>query len=375
MSNTLQTAILLKQLRKDSNMTIQDLAKMIGVSKAAISKWEAGDGIKTEYIFDLAKLFGIKFSELLNGKLDSESNGDYWRRNFDLSNYDFDEFITEDNLELLKDFYTHCKMVQEEFFKLLPKWANDNLTQDQQDEFAFLKQYFKFDSNFAIYKKYGYTNRIEFFFGDEEKLFVKNFYEEIKKLCPNDYHWEISKLYNFTYDIKSDAVHESRSLKALEYMLNFMPQVEKDALLMANLKKLVEKEDFNGLSTSKIQTTREVTIEEIERIPYYKIMLNSGCNCLFNQDSFRHLNWDEKFLNYFEGKVKKLEDINHIQCLMDEKKKYNLDKILSWWKICSHQEYLILIDNERTQYYKDIVNLKNDKPLKYYENLRKINLI
>ncbi|MDE6947611.1 MAG: helix-turn-helix transcriptional regulator [Anaeroplasmataceae bacterium] len=91
MSNTLKTAVLLRQLRKVSNMTIQDVAQAMGVSKAAISKWETGDGIKTEYLFDLSKFFGIKFSELLNGKLDNESNSDYWRRNYDLSNYDFDE--------------------------------------------------------------------------------------------------------------------------------------------------------------------------------------------------------------------------------------------------------------------------------------------
>ncbi len=352
-------------------MTIQDVAQAIGVSKAAISKWEAGDGIKTEYLFDLSKFFGIKFSELLNGKLDSESNSDYWRRNYDLSNYDFDEFLTEDNLELLKDFYKHCKIVREEFFKLLPKWANDALTQNQHEEFDFLKQYFKFDSNFAIYKMYGHTNRMEFFFEDEEKLFVKNFYEEIKNLCSVDYLWELSKLYNFTYDIKLDEVRESRNLKALEYILDFIPQVEKDALLMANLKKSIEKEDFNGLSTSKIQTTREVSTEEIERIPYYRTMLNSGCNCVFNRNSFWHDSWDEDFLNYFEGDIKKINEISQVQCLMDEKKLYDLDEILNWWKICSYQEYLIFVDKERTQYYKDIVNLKNDNPIKYYENLRK----
>ncbi|MDE6947610.1 MAG: hypothetical protein K2P14_10555 [Anaeroplasmataceae bacterium] len=263
-------------------------------------------------------------------------------------------------------------MVQEEFFKLLPKWANDALTQNQQKEFNFLKQYFKFDSKFAIYKKYVYTNRMEFFFGDEEKLFVKNFYEEIKNLCSGDYLWELSKLYNFAYYIKSDAVLESRSLKALEYMLDFMPQVEKDALLMANMKKTIKKEDCNGLTTSKIQTRREVTIEEIERISYYKTMLNSGCNCLFNNNSFGIENWDENFLNHFEGEVKKLEDINQAQYLMDEKKQYNLEIISSWWKILSYQEYLTFIDKKRTQYYKDIVNLKDYNPIKYYENLKKI---
>ena len=45
-------------------------------------------------------------------------------------------------------------------------------------------------------------------------------------------------------DIKLDAVHESRSLKALEYMLDFMPQAEKDALLMVNLKKTIEKKNL-----------------------------------------------------------------------------------------------------------------------------------
>ena len=52
MSN-LQTASLLKQLRNNYNYTIQKVATLLGVSKAAVSKWENGDDITTEHLYDL----------------------------------------------------------------------------------------------------------------------------------------------------------------------------------------------------------------------------------------------------------------------------------------------------------------------------------
>ena len=60
---------LIRKLRKENDMTLIDLAKVLNVSKPAVSQWENGKGIKTEYLYSLSKFFNISMSELLDGKL------------------------------------------------------------------------------------------------------------------------------------------------------------------------------------------------------------------------------------------------------------------------------------------------------------------
>ena len=53
---------LIKTLREDSNLKQDNLAKAIGVSKAAVSQWENGKGIKTENIYLISKLFNFSIT-------------------------------------------------------------------------------------------------------------------------------------------------------------------------------------------------------------------------------------------------------------------------------------------------------------------------
>ena len=100
---------LIKKLREDSNLKQDNLAKAIGVSKAAVSQWENGKGIKTENIYLISKLFNVSVDDILNGHLNSESNEEYINRNYTLENYDFKDEINEDNIDKLKEFYSHVK--------------------------------------------------------------------------------------------------------------------------------------------------------------------------------------------------------------------------------------------------------------------------
>ena len=89
---SIKTQDFIKELRTKSNLTLQDVANILGVSKAAVSKWETGDEgfIKTEMLYRISKLYGVTVKELLDGKLNSESNQDYWDRCYNLNNYIFD---------------------------------------------------------------------------------------------------------------------------------------------------------------------------------------------------------------------------------------------------------------------------------------------
>ncbi len=58
----------LKQLRTERNFTQEYVAEMLGVSRQAVSKWENGSSEpSTSKLFDIAKLYGIEVTELLEG--------------------------------------------------------------------------------------------------------------------------------------------------------------------------------------------------------------------------------------------------------------------------------------------------------------------
>ncbi len=282
--------------------------------------------------------------------------------------------IEEKNLDNLKLLFEHCSMVKKEFYRLLPKWANDTLKPSEKEEFYFLKEnYFSFDKNYWAYLKYE-RNHIGFpKESDEKEMFCNISYFDLTK---EEYDWEISKLYSFTFDIKSQQVCESRSLKALEYMLSLMHQVEKDALFMHNLKR-EENETSDGFSKHKCKSYRNVTNDEIEQIPFYKVMLNSGCNCMLTYNNLGIDTFDEEDFEKIEGEVKSYtpklnEDITNYGLFRNAGGNEEISA-LKYWKCYSYKEYQSLIDHDRTQFLKDLVNYKDSNPLKYYERLLKMD--
>ncbi len=59
----------LTQLRKSKNMTQEELAASLYVSRAAVSKWESGRGLPNiDSLKAIATLFGVTVDELLSGE-------------------------------------------------------------------------------------------------------------------------------------------------------------------------------------------------------------------------------------------------------------------------------------------------------------------
>ena len=59
----------LKQLRKDKNITQQQLAELIGVSKTSIIYWEKGDNLpKHDSLISLSRILGVSSTYLMQGK-------------------------------------------------------------------------------------------------------------------------------------------------------------------------------------------------------------------------------------------------------------------------------------------------------------------
>ena len=362
-----RVAGLLKELRKNHNYSIQKVASLLGVSKSSVSKWENAEDISIKHLYQLSKLYSVHFSELYNGKLNDEKNADYWKRNYDLNNFDLVEDINNKNDEKIKEFFDRCKNICDRFYVLLPYWAKDELTGNNLDEFNYIKKYFLFDSSYYTYIKdrLGYITYL-----DEviEKKFVNETLKSIKKQNKKSYSWEIRKLYNFDYDIKINEICKSENLKDLEYIFSFFSQIEKDKFLYVNLIIVEEKEEYIFGHKQKSKNSKKRTADEIERIPFLKVIINSGANVLYeykNNTSY----WDREMLEYVEGNLEKDNSDIYNKYQFHDFYGKTIVPIFENWKLFSYEEYKEFINVSETEKLKDIVNLKDSKPLQYYKKM------
>lgn len=79
------------------------------------------------------------------------------------------------------------------------------------------------------------------------------------------------KNYNFTFDYRENLIHDSRNLKALEYMLSSFNQIEKDSILYANIHIKEEVEDdlyslFGGTTKRQLKE-----IEPLMKLNHYHL--------------------------------------------------------------------------------------------------------
>ena len=73
---TLETANRLYELRKKHNLSQEELAEKLGVSRQAVSKWERSEASPdTDNIIALAKIYGLTLDELIYGE--KEEKEDY----------------------------------------------------------------------------------------------------------------------------------------------------------------------------------------------------------------------------------------------------------------------------------------------------------
>jgi len=65
----------LKEFREKNNLTQEDLANSLAVSRQAVCMWERGERTpKVSVLTKIAKTFGVSLDHMINGKLTSQDN-------------------------------------------------------------------------------------------------------------------------------------------------------------------------------------------------------------------------------------------------------------------------------------------------------------
>ena len=370
--NLENTGAFIKFLRKEKNLTMEQVAKYLGVSKPAVSQWEKGEGIKIENLYVLSRLFGVSVDELFNAKRNDESNFEVFKRNFDLSLYDFDE----DNFSnrLAKEYYSRLKLIKERFFELINIWVNGELNDNLKEELNFLKQYFDIDNRYLSYLKNNKYIYIDYF--DEKDVIevIKNKLDDCLENSEENLNWELEKIFSIKKEwMKTDIICNSNNCDLLEKLLMVMNKPQKDTLLALTIKNESDRIKNDISYDYKSITKRNRTLDElIEQSPYLKIMFNNGCNIMKQSRHDSYL--DEEDMDYLEGElIFEKETIsldskeNPYLVYSDE---YLVNSLLHW-KEYTYEKYESFVDGRRTEFYKALVNFKEDEPLKYYEALKK----
>ena len=72
---TIETANRLYELRKKHNLSQEELAEKLGVSRQAVSKWERSEASPdTDNLIALAKIYDLSLDELIYGEKEESSN-------------------------------------------------------------------------------------------------------------------------------------------------------------------------------------------------------------------------------------------------------------------------------------------------------------
>lgn len=337
--NPSKSARLITELREKRKLSMQDVADRIGVSKTSISKWENEQSkLTTENVLKISKFFNITVEELLQGKLKTEPNSEYIKRNYDLDL--FNAFTADDLLEDITPaliYYNHIKEIKNEFIRLLPKYASNSLSVQDKEEFEYISKYFKFDSYYywSLYP----DDRIS---SANQKKLINDVIAKYKNT--NIYNFQISKLYDLDIDLKCDEIIESKSIEAYKAYLSVLTQEQLDISLL-NI--LASKEDNKA---------------------YTEALLQAGANVLYTFNDCNKLWFNEEHFSHFEGNISLNENMQNAYDLMSKKELYSND--IRLLKQLSYEEYIKLVNKNKTTYLKASIYKEKD-PLKYYSIITK----
>ena len=334
--DTNKTGSIIQELREKEGVSCSELAKSVGVSAAAVTKWEEGGYIKTENLYSIATFFNITVSELINGELNEKPDLDYFKQKYSLDKYSDYETIEDFNKEELLKYIKTINAIKRYMFDNYIPFVNEELDYVEKSKVKYLSKYF-----------------VRFINLQDDIITIDIFTEY-------EYMKEWLQTININDENRDDVLSNVLFLKTVSGLSSVL-YCDDINLIKAYLSEFSQRSLDETLTSFLLKCESEKSIEES---PAVKALLDLGACVLFNLNQYAE--YDESILKDIDGIIIKLDRKSAAVSKYLQKDKHRNS-------VFKTEEHDLLVDYDKTKELINLVYNKTSNPVLFLNNLRMNN--
>ena len=341
----------IRELMEECGLKQKDLAEIVGVSSAAVSKWNDMREISVENLFALSKLFHITVDELLAEQRERESIEDKWSRQYCINEQSARYALIDGEKDKALKYLEAVSRANDRFFYLFEKKVINKIQDIELKEWIYIKQFF------------GVNIRRSSYFNDVRLISLKDNVDEFilstirEKLGENKEGiiWELKKIYNITnYGVgitenlevvPIDRYYENYGDDPLEYLKD-----DEDVFLSV----------FQALP----QINKDILVTSLQGrdAAFLYELIKRGGNILYRPEDLNLTNYGLKDLDDFEGEKKPVPEMDNAHTVIYE--------IYDRYALASYEQYQLLINRTEMSRIEMEAKYKEKDPIKYLEYIK-----
>lgn len=342
----------IRELMEGCGLKQKDLAEIVGVSSAAVSKWNDIREISVENLFSLSKLFHITVDELLNERRAMESLEDKWKRQYCIDDQSARYALIDGEKDKALKYLDALSKANDRFFELFEKKVTNQITKIELREWVYLRQFYD-----VSIRRSNYFNDIQIINRKDniDDFILSKIREEVGEDKTDAIIWELKKIYNITnYGV---GITENLEIVPIDrYYEGYGDDPLED---------LKDDEDvFFAVFQALPQLNKDMfatSVQERNATFVYELIKRGG-NILYRPKDLNLINYDLKDLDDFEGEIKTMSELEKAQAFLQE--------IYNNYSFATYEQYQALINRDTMTRIEVAAKYKEKDPIKYWEFLK-----
>lgn len=341
----------IRELMEEYALKQKDLAEIVGVSSAAVSKWNDMREISVENLFSLSKLFHITVDELLAEQRVKESIEDKWNRQYCINEQSARYALIDGKKDKVLQYLEALPKANDRFFDLFEKKITNSIEEIELKEWIYLKQFY----NVNI-RRSSYFNDVRLIsLKDNVDDFILSTVRDKLGESKEDIIWELKKIYNIiNYGV---GISENREVVPIdEYYENYGDDPLED------LKD--DEEVFFAVFQALPQINKDIFVTSMQKwnASFLYELIKRGGNILYRPQDLNLTNYDLKDLDDFEGKKKPVPEMDNAHTVIYE--------IYDRYALATYEQYQAIINRTEMSRIEMEAKYKEKDPIKYLEYLK-----
>ncbi|PWM70710.1 MAG: hypothetical protein DBX59_10525 [Bacillota bacterium] len=341
------------ELMENIGLKQKDLAEIVGVSPAAVSKWNDMRGISVENLFSLSKLFNITIDELLAEQRANESIEDKWSRQYSINEQAARYALIDGKKDKALKYLEALSKANDRFFDLFKKKITNQINEIELREWIYLKQFYDVSIRRSNYfDDIQIINRKDNF----DDFIISRIGEKVGENKIDAIIWELKKIYNITnYGV---GITENREVVPKDDYYNDYSDDDDPLEYLKN-----DEDIFLAVYQALPQISKDIFVTLTKwNVNFLYELIKRGGNILYRPKDLNLINYDLKDLEDFEGEIKLIPELEEAQAVIFE--------IYDNYSLATYEQYQALKNHNEIERIEMAAKCKEKKPIKYWEYIK-----